>query len=66
MAIHGFTAGTLVICTYRTPSALQPWMHEFYVGVVQEPGDDPGAWNGHNSDAPTAKPQAKCQCATRP
>ncbi len=39
MAIHGFTAGTLVICTYRTPSALQPWMHEFYVGEVQEPGD---------------------------
>ncbi len=50
MAIHGFTTGTLVICTYRMPSALQPWMHEFYVGVVQEPGDDPGAWNGHNSE----------------
>ena len=50
MAIHGFTAGTLVICTDRMPSALQPWMHEFYVGEVQEPGDDPGAWNGHNSE----------------
>jgi hypothetical protein len=50
MAIDGFEAGQLVVCTYRMPSVLQPWIHPIYVGVVQEPGDDPAAWNGANTE----------------
>jgi hypothetical protein len=56
MAIHGFEAGQLVVCTYRMPSVLQPWIHPIYVGVVQEPGDDPAAWNGANTE------RAYCVC----
>jgi hypothetical protein len=50
MAIYGLEAGQLVVCAYRMPSALQPWIHPIYVGVVQEPGDDPAAWNGANTE----------------
>jgi hypothetical protein len=50
MAIHGLEAGQLVVCAYRMPSVLQPWIHPIYVGVVQEPGDAPAAWNGVNSE----------------
>jgi hypothetical protein len=35
--INGFEAGQLVVCTYRMPSALQPWIHRIYVGRVEEP-----------------------------
>lgn len=42
--------GTLVICKYRMCSVTQPWIHEIYVGVVLEPGDNPAQWNGHNSE----------------
>lgn len=42
--------GTFVICKYRMPSVLQPWIHEIYIGVVLEPGDSPAQWNGTNSE----------------
>lgn len=42
--------GTLVINKTRHPSPQQPWMHEVYVGEIEEPGDDPKLWNGHNSE----------------
>ena len=44
------TPGTLVVCDYRMPTPWQPWLHEIHVGTVEEPGDDPAAWNGHNSE----------------
>ncbi len=50
MTINGFEAGQLVVCSYRMPSVLQPWIHDIYVGTVEEPGDDPRQWNGHNSE----------------
>ena len=50
MAVHGFEAGQLVVCRYRLPSELQPWIHDVHIGEVVEPGDDPAAWNGHNSE----------------
>jgi hypothetical protein len=50
LAIHGFAAGELVVCRYRMPSVLQPWIHSIYVGTVEEPGDDPALWNGSNSE----------------
>lgn len=45
-----FQPGDLVLCDYRAPSALQPWLHEFHVGIVAEPTDEPALWNGHNSE----------------
>jgi hypothetical protein len=42
--------GTLVVCTYRLPSEVQPWMHEIHVGVVEAPGNDPKEWSGTNSE----------------
>jgi hypothetical protein len=50
LAIHGFEAGQLVVCRYRLPSELQPWIHDVHVGEVVEPGDDPAQWNGRNSE----------------
>jgi hypothetical protein len=50
MAVNGFEAGELVVCEYRMPSVLQPWIHPIYVGTVEEPGDDPARWNGSNSE----------------
>jgi hypothetical protein len=50
MAVNGFEDGELVVCTYRGPSVLQPWIHPIYVGQVEEPDDDPDLWNGHNSE----------------
>jgi hypothetical protein len=50
MPIHGFEADDLVVCAYRLPSRLQPWVGGVHVGRVLEPGDDPAAWNGHNSE----------------
>ena len=44
------TPGTLVVCDYRMPTAWQPWLHEIHVGTVEEPGDNPAEWNGHNSE----------------
>jgi len=49
LAIHGFEAGQLVVCRYRLPSKLQPWLHDVHIGEVVEPGDDPATWNGYNS-----------------
>ena len=43
--------GTLVVCTYRLPLVNQPWIHEVYIGVVEEPGTNPADWNKHNSEA---------------
>lgn len=45
-----FTPGTLVVCQYRMPSVVQPWIHEIQVGVVVQPGIDPEQWNGSNSE----------------
>lgn len=42
--------GDLVVCSYRMPSVHQPWIHPVWIGAVQEPGDDPEEWNGHNSE----------------
>lgn len=42
--------GTLVVCKYRMPSVLQPWIHEIPIGVVLEPDTDPSLWNGSNSE----------------
>jgi hypothetical protein len=50
LAIHGFEAGELVVCSYRMPSVLQPWIHPVYVGTVEEPSDDPRLWNASNSE----------------
>jgi len=59
MAIHGLVAGTLVVCSYRMPSPLQPWIAQVAVGVVEEPGDDPAAWNGANSERAYCKKTGK-------
>ena len=50
MAIHGFEAGQLVVCQYRLPSEVQPWIHGVHIGEVVEPGGDPAQWNRHNSE----------------
>src|SRR6266581_8825099 len=50
LVVHGFEAGQLVVCRYRLPGELQPWIHEVHIGEVVEPGDDPAKWNGHNSE----------------
>ncbi len=50
MAIHGFESGQLVVCQYGLPREVQPWLHDVHIGEVVEPGDDPAAWNGHNSE----------------
>ncbi len=42
--------GTLVVCRYRMPSTIQPWVAPIWVGVIEEPGDDPAQWNGRNSE----------------
>ncbi len=42
--------GTLVVCNYRMPSALQPWVAPIWVGIVEEPGNNPAEWNGSNSE----------------
>jgi hypothetical protein len=42
--------GDVVLCYYRLPCPWQHWIHPVWVGVVQEPGDDPASWNGHNSE----------------
>lgn len=48
--MNKLVAGTKVVCTYRMPSVHQPWIHPVYIGVIQEPGDDPADWNGKNSE----------------
>jgi hypothetical protein len=50
LAVHGFETGQLVVCRYRLPSELQPWIHDVHIGEVVEPGNDPATWNGHNSE----------------
>ena len=50
MPINGFEADDLVVCAYRLPSPIQPWVGGVHVGRVLEPGDDPADWNGHNSE----------------
>jgi hypothetical protein len=50
LAVHGFEAGQLVVCRYRLPSKIQPWVNDVHVGEVVEPGDNPAEWNGHNSE----------------
>jgi hypothetical protein len=50
LAVHGFESGQLVVCGYRLPSELQPWIHDVHIGEVVEPGDDPATWNGHNTE----------------
>lgn len=40
-----------MLCTYRLPTPWQHWLHAVRVGRVVEPGTDPAAWNGHNSEA---------------
>jgi len=45
-----FTPGTLVLCQYRLPPIIQPWIHEFYVGTVEQPNTDRNSWNGTNSE----------------
>lgn len=50
MAVHGFESGQLVVCRYRLPSKLQPWISEVHFGEVVEPGDDPAKWNRYNSE----------------
>jgi hypothetical protein len=43
--------GTLVLCSYRLPPVLQPWVHEFHIGVVEVPADDANHWGGKGSEA---------------
>jgi hypothetical protein len=50
LTVHGLEAGQLVVCRYRLPSELQPWIHDVHIGEVVEPGDDPATWNGHNTE----------------
>jgi hypothetical protein len=50
LAVYDFEAGQLVVCRYRLPSELQPWIHDVHIGEVVEPGDDPATWNDHNSE----------------
>jgi hypothetical protein len=50
MPINGFEADDLVVCSYRLPSPVQPWVSGIHIGRVLEPSDDPAAWNGHNSE----------------
>jgi hypothetical protein len=50
LAIHGFEAAQFVVCRFRLPSELQPWIHDVHVGEVVEVEDDPANWNGHNSE----------------
>jgi hypothetical protein len=50
LTVPGLEAGQLVVCRYRLPSELQPWIHGVHIGEVVEPGDDPATWNGHNSE----------------
>jgi hypothetical protein len=42
--------GTLVLCRYRLPHTLQPWIARFHVGVVEAPSDDPAQWNDRISE----------------
>jgi hypothetical protein len=49
MPINGFDTDDLVVCSYRLPSPLQPWLGGIHIGRVLEPSDDPAAWNGHHS-----------------
>jgi hypothetical protein len=42
--------GTLVVCKYRMPSALQPWVAPIWVGMIEEPGNNSAEWNGTNSE----------------
>lgn len=49
-AIYTPKTGDVVLCCYRLPTPWQHWLHPVHVGVVQEPGDDPKAWNGYNSE----------------
>ena len=43
--------GTLIVCATRMPSINQPWLHGIYIGIIEAPGTDALAWNGHNSEA---------------
>lgn len=43
--------GTTVICRYRVPTDVQPWVSPILIGTIEEPGTDPAAWNGSNSEA---------------
>lgn len=45
------TPGTLVVCDYRMPSAIQPWLGTVHVGVVEPAGTDSSTWNGTNTEA---------------
>ncbi len=42
--------GDLVICAYRMPCAIQPWLDWGWTGRILEPSDDPKRWNGNNSE----------------
>jgi hypothetical protein len=37
--------GTLVVCKYRMPSSIQPWLGEIHVGVVEEASSDSNPWD---------------------
>ncbi len=50
MPINGFEADDLVVCTYRLPRPLQPWVGGIHIGRVVEPSDNPAHWNGRNSE----------------
>ena len=40
--------GTLVICRYRMSS--EPPRIPLWIGIIEEPGEDPAEWNGTNSE----------------
>src|SRR5258708_27316405 len=48
--IQELIPGTLVICSTRMPYHVQPWIHGFHIGTIQEPGTVPTEWNGYNSE----------------
>ena len=50
MPINGYEADDLVVCAFRLPSPVQPWVGGVHIGRVLEPGDDPADWNGHHSE----------------
>jgi hypothetical protein len=46
-----FKPGDKVCCCYRLPTVHQWWVApKVWVATVLEPGNDPAAWNGHNSE----------------
>jgi len=51
LAGRGLKVGDQVVCTYRTPTPHQRWIHPWHIGVIEEVSDSPADWNGIKSEA---------------